>query len=162
METADQGFDDLSRSLDNYLESVKDDSAKGDLDIEINSISLHGFMEKWAEENKFRLREPESREAVPSRLIRELEEYGITSLAELNEIIPANYVQKVSANSPVSTMLGTIRTWMILHDPDKVVTKVTHSWSLGATVKAVLEQFFDRGKVEEIAKAVAESRIQRQ
>jgi len=148
LETADQGFDALSNSLDDYLEAVKDDAAKGQLDIEINSISLQSFVEKWAEENRFGLREAGP---VSTEVIRELEEFGVTTLAQLQEIIPADYAEKYPVDIGLGNIIGTVRMWMVLHDPERVIEDVTHSWSSGSSLASILSPHFGKERAEKIA-----------
>jgi len=154
LETADQGFDDLSKSLDEYLASVKEDSAKGDLDIEINSISLQSFLEQWCDENNIELQPSIAKGAVPADLVRELKEYGVTTLAQLKEIIPENYSAGISENSSPRTMYGVARQWMIIHDPERLAKDVRYSWRLGDTSKSAIHDFFPKERAEEIIQLV--------
>jgi putative GTP pyrophosphokinase len=158
LETADQGFDDLSLSIDEYLQSVSDDSARGDLDIEINSISLAGFVEQWAKENGIVADQIIRKESSENDLIRELKEYGVSNLADLNEIIPKDFVEKARPYMRTHTVAGLVRRWMILNDPDRFVDKVDFKWTLARATKELIKGYFPGSRGKEVLEKFSEAR----
>ncbi len=60
LELADKGFDELSDEIDQYIEEFAKRTSRGDFDIEINSITLDEYIEKWRKGAKFELEERSS------------------------------------------------------------------------------------------------------
>lgn len=138
LEMADRGFDDLSISLDEYVKSVSEDSAKGSLNIEINSVSVIGFVEQWAKEHQIELQR--FKESVGNDAIEELKRYGITNLAQLKEIIPPDFHSKTRGDR--NTVVGLVRRWMIIHDPKRFTDNLVLNWSAGATTKQLIRKYY--------------------
>lgn len=149
LETADQGFDDLSKSIDHYVESVHDTSAQGNLDVEIDSINLTDFVHNWAADNNVKLYEPRSKKlTVPAVLVNELAAYGVNTLLELKNIIPKNFTEKNFKNE--TTVFGLVRNWMIINDPDRFLEKVKFTWVLGEYTAQNIRNFFPAAKAQQI------------
>jgi hypothetical protein len=127
METADNGFSELSKAIDSYVETVSSSAAKGRLDIEINALSLDEFVSSWAEKAGVPLEEIRNRESY-SDLVRELRQFGVHNLEELQRIIPSAYAENFGTEP--STVLGVVRDWMILSDPQRFLTNVNVEWLL--------------------------------
>lgn len=156
LETADQGFDDLAASLDKYVEHVNEDSSKGDLDIEINSISLHTFIERWSADNNIILKPVRTGPEYSSDLMREIEEYGIHTLGELNECIPNNYADIIrEVEGGVTTALGLVRRLMYLHDPERFIEKVRIKWKPSANSRKYIMKYFSRDVASDIIKRLS-------
>ncbi|POO54321.1 GTP pyrophosphokinase [Agrobacterium rosae] len=156
LETADQGFNDLSAKIDDYKIAVSDESAKGELDIAVDSLSLETFLTQWAKDEGYTFREVD-REAIPARLIKELEEFGIETLAQLKDIIPHDFVKFMSQYSAPSTMLTVVRMWMIIHDSDRIASKVHHRWTVEKPLKGFLNNYFPEERVAQIVKTIRDS-----
>lgn len=139
LETADRGFDDLSTSLDDYVKSVSEDSAKGALDIEINSVSLVGFVEQWAKQHDIALQRFKA--SVGNDVIKELNKYGITTLAELKEIIPPDFAERSLATDR-HTVVGLVRRWMIIHDPKRFTDTLVINWSPGEVTRELIRRYY--------------------
>ena len=127
METADNGFSELSKEIDEYLRRVAEATAQGSLDIEINSLSIDEYVTQWAKDNKFRIEQMKNRESY-SELVRELKDFGVTTLEGLQAIIPERYAEECRDDS--STVLGIVRDWMMLSDPEGFLENVNVEWSL--------------------------------
>ncbi|UJW74192.1 GTP pyrophosphokinase [Rhizobium sp. SL42] len=159
LETADQGFDDLAEALDSYVEHVNEDSAKGDLDIEVNSISLQSFIEKWASENNIKITPSRNSTPYSSGLLRELEEYGIKTLADLKECMPDNYADAIrDIDSGAVTATGLVRRMMYLHDPERFIKKVQNKWIPSANSKTYLKRYFSEELAKDIINRLSQNR----
>ena len=137
LEVADKGFDELSKSIDSYMENLHEKSSHGDLEVEINSISLEQFVSKWSKNNNFALEGVYDKSNL-SELVRELSEFGINSLSELNAIIPENYVEIMKENKLSTNIYGLIRDWMLISDHNKFTENVDYSWSMDPLRESVL------------------------
>lgn len=127
METADNGFSDLSREIDSYVESVSASAARGRLDIELNSLSLDEFVRTWADKSKVPLEDLRNKEGYVE-LLRELREFGVRTLQDLQGIIPEEFAAKFGEEP--STVLGVVRDWMIISDPHRFLRDVNVDWML--------------------------------
>jgi ppGpp synthetase/RelA/SpoT-type nucleotidyltranferase len=139
LEIADRGFDELAKAIDDYsIESQKSTSA-GNLDIEINTLTLTPYMAQWAAKNNFHLEQLDNPDYV--ELIRELSQFGIKTLADLDAIIPPNYVEVARQNKFSTTILGAVRDWMLIKDWRRFVRDVEFSWVLSSD--SIVKNFFD-------------------
>lgn len=142
LETADQGFDALSVSLDEYMKAVSEETAKGELDIEINSASLAGFLEQWVRQNEIEIASARGR-IIDEGVLRELDEFGIKTLAQLKEAIPQRFVEVTRGmNNPSQTYSGLLRRWMYLSDPEGFIKRVNVSWRPAEVSRAYIREFF--------------------
>jgi hypothetical protein len=150
METADNGFSDLSREIDSYLEKVSASTAAGNLDIELNSLSLDEFVRKWANDVGFPLEEGHNRDAYDD-LFRELKQFGVTTLKGLREMIPDRFVERYGGRT--STVFGVVRDWMIISDPQRFIRDVEHSWNVSHADLATYYRFLEREDYDAIERA---------
>jgi ppGpp synthetase/RelA/SpoT-type nucleotidyltranferase len=125
LEIADRGFDELSQAIDRYIAEVKNKTSEASLDIEINSISLEAFVNQWVEKTGFPLERISSKDSY-GELVRELNEFGIQTLSDLNFIIPENYTAKAAGRDYTTNIYGLVRDWMLLHDYKKYKEKVSY------------------------------------
>jgi len=126
LEVADKGFDKLSKEIDQYGSEIANRAA-GEEDINIDSISLPAFVVRWCEENNCAL-DRYGRNGDFSELIRELEQFGIQKLSQLERIIPGDYVNKCNQYGVSSTIYGHVRNWMLISDWRAFAAKVTVNW----------------------------------
>lgn len=150
LETADQGFDDLSTKIDKYKTSVISESANGKLDIPVNSLSLESFLNQWAREHNYEFPSRATEEAITSRVVEELRSFGITTLAEIKAIIPDNFIER-TRDIPYMTMVGALRIWMLISNPEKFVQDVPHTWHLVDTMEKIVADFVGPQRASEIA-----------
>ncbi|MCL0008986.1 GTP pyrophosphokinase [Providencia rettgeri] len=127
LELADKGFNELSKKIDNYVESIQQNIKDGDLEHAIDTISLREFVENWADKNNIKIR-PLTERSDLSKLIEELEQFGITSIKELNEIISNDYANLIKDNNIISTIFGHVRRWMLIYDFNKYKNEVDFEW----------------------------------
>lgn len=161
LETADQGFSDLSAKIDVYRNEVSQDSAKGALDIPVDSLSLGTFLTQWAKENDYAFREGD-RETIPAKLIKELSEFGVDTLAELKKIIPADFDKYIKALPTAIGMISMVRMCMIIHDAKKVASEVKHKWRVTPQLRDFLLNYFSKDEVNEIKNIIESSNTEEQ
>lgn len=127
LEIADGGFDELSKSIDEYISQVNDKTVKGEFDYNLDSISLSEFVSSWALKNDMIL-EPVSNKTDKSPLVNELNQFGVFLASDLNSIIPDGFVDKCKEIGHKSTIFGYIRDWMIINNYKKFVNDVDFDW----------------------------------
>lgn len=131
LEIADNGFSELAGEIDEYTQSVNRSYDAGNLDIEINSISLTEFIQNWAEKTGFPLEDlSEHIRASVSELVLELAEFGITKISQLSQIIPENFVEKAKEHKFKTNILGLVRNFMIIEDVEKIMSQRNVKWTL--------------------------------
>ncbi|MVA63040.1 GTP pyrophosphokinase, partial [Agrobacterium vitis] len=74
METADNGFSDLSKELDKYISLVSEETSAKNFPTELNSITLETFVKQWANSQSIEVDERIDHDDYKD-LIRELNEY---------------------------------------------------------------------------------------
>lgn len=119
LELADMEFNNISSEIDNYAHKVSESAKEGNLNIDIDSTSVKEYMD-----NKFgdKLRQIRIGETI----IDELSKFGIYNLQALEQIIPADLVDKLSRNR---TSVGLLRNIMIINNADKYFERVyNHDW----------------------------------
>jgi ppGpp synthetase/RelA/SpoT-type nucleotidyltranferase len=116
LEVVDREFDTLSTEIDTYALEISEKTESGDLFISINSTSLKEYMTK-------RFRPLIEKGVDPSLvfdedIIQELSDMGINNIAELDNIIPKDYIEKKPKYFiPTWDHLGLIiRDILIIHD----------------------------------------------
>jgi len=121
LEMADHEFVAIATEIDKYKTEVKQDLSRGDLDIEITTASLTEYLS-----SKFsRLAENIPKQGVSGELgkliVEELKLFGITTLEQLDKIIPKdfedNYISIVHVYG--ATFLGVIRDILMVSDIKK-------------------------------------------
>jgi len=131
LEIADRGFDELSSEIDTYIQDVQREVTAGDLNMEINSINLLEFVEGWSRTRGFPLEHLELKDGLGD-LIEELRLFGVVTLAELNELIPDDYVKRSKNAGVTTTIYGVVRDWMLISDWQRYRDNVPLRWALTA------------------------------
>lgn len=131
LEIADKGFSQLSKEIDDYIESVHEKNVTGELDYSIDAISLQEFVASWAEKNSIALESIPFKHGV-DELVIELEQYGVHTAKELSEIIPPTFVAVCKELSYSSNIFGYVRDWMIIHNWQHMLNNVNMAWVLDA------------------------------
>lgn len=129
LEIADKGFSDISREIDAYSAKVLEDYRVGNLDQEINSITLRNFIADWANENNCRLEHISDDGQMPS-LIKELKYFDIQNIDQLKRIIPDNFANTYNELNYETTVYGLIRDWLIISDVRKLKEELKVHWSI--------------------------------
>lgn len=160
LEIADKGFNELSTKIDNYIKAVAEKSARGDLSTEINSVSLEQFVEEWCKTNGIRFEPHNFSKDDYREIVKELDQFGITTLAELNDIIPENYVEALKIEDQREyTLHGYVRDWMLIYDWRKYLGNVDFDWTVFSDDKELFSNFFSNAELEEFFGAFASKGI---
>lgn len=131
LEMADREFNSISQEIDVISRDANNRTQSGDLDISISSTTLTQFLN-----NRFSGLISSMGEGVvvsDGIIIDELEQFGITTLDQLNKIIPDDIEElyRISYSDRLYEM-GMVRSIMILDDYDKYFSNTTtprfNSW----------------------------------
>lgn len=129
LEIADKGFSQLSREIDGYIRAVHEKNNIGELDYPIDAISLQEFVNSWAEKNNIKLSNVLYKHGLDD-LIVELEQYGIRTARDLNDIIPVGYAETCKEIGYSSNIFGYVRDWMVINDWKGMLDRVEFDWVL--------------------------------
>ncbi len=127
LELADREFDAIASEIDKYAKAVLEDASAGKLDISIDTTSLREYLTNKYQDSVA----SGGLEAVfgfddsgATEIIEELNDFGVYSLAQLEEIIPEDLKDKAPGEfSNKNSFLGLLRSIMIIHDPEKYFSK---------------------------------------
>jgi len=145
LEIADREFNRLSREIDAYSKNVKTNTEKGTLEIPINSTSLKQYLKvkfKKAVSKGF-LTPDFNNSKGEINAIEELKDYGITTLEELNKILPKDLEKIIIQFKEQGNFIGLIRTILMIDNVDKYFTQSWH-WNWGGLApesEFLLKQF---------------------
>jgi putative GTP pyrophosphokinase len=125
LEVADREFVEIASEIDRYKADVKEDIAKHELDIEINSVSLTEYLSKkfaslieaGAVDSMFGLTELSGR-----GIVNELELFGILRLSQLDQAIPTGLEDKIALLQWRFNLSGIVRAIMMISDFKKYLT----------------------------------------
>jgi putative GTP pyrophosphokinase len=127
LEIADREFNNIARDIDEYSFNVKNEANRGNLDINVNSASLKSYLgEKFQEIIELGRLEPDFNSG-DKLIVEELKSFGITTLKELDEIIPIDFAENVSKYDPSGNYLGLLRNVMMISDAKKYFTNSFHN-----------------------------------
>jgi putative GTP pyrophosphokinase len=133
LELADREFNRLSVEIDKYSKTVKERTERGELNIPINSTSLKQYLAtKYNKEIKLGLIEPHfATSTKESQIIRELNNFGLKTLYELDKIIPKDYGNILKKQTNYETnFLGLLRNFLLIKDYKKYFDKsFENDWS---------------------------------
>ncbi len=126
LELVDREFNKLSKEIDDYSKNVRDKASSGDVkDIPINSTSLLNYIpikfESLVNTSYFDIQKA-------AGIVEELELFGIKTLSELDSVIPDDLQDRVLDEREIYSLIGLIRTVMLIHDPKKYFKKVKPKW----------------------------------
>ena len=150
LEIADKGFSDISKKIDAYIEKVNADTAEGNLDFVLDSVTLPQFVDNWFESNELEL-EPVFHKSDIKELIEELNSIGINKASELNNINPNDYAKICKERKFSSNIWGHVRDWLIIHDWRGLLANNDISWVLGE--EEIFDSFFDQEEYATFADA---------
>lgn len=123
LELADNEFNRISNEIGAYQSAVDEQTKKGELDIRIDSISLRKFFDtkfkSW--KNVRPIFGPA--DDITEKIISELNLMGITTLRELDAIIPKDYKTVLEAQNEHKNYAGIARSLMLVHDAEKYISK---------------------------------------
>jgi len=133
LELSDREFDAIAKAIDEYVASIKAQTAKGMLDIPINTASLREYLlTRFKELIPLPLSPRFATRRDAEEIVRELHGMGIDTLAKLDNIIPPDFVEKAQKHLELSTLAAIVRDILIIHDADAYfrVTRQEHSQPL--------------------------------
>jgi len=124
LELADREFDAIASSIDVYATGVAEMTEKGELDIPINTTSLREYMLTKFKDAVASGLEPifGKEEASGSAIVEELAAFGISTLAELDNIVPVDLPRQTDLIKNFR-FAGLVRDVMIIHDADRYFGK---------------------------------------
>ena len=125
LEMADHEFVAIATEIDKYKTEVKQDLVRGDLDIEITTASLTEYLS-----DKFRRLAKNTQKQIMSGelgrlIVEELELFGITTLEQLDRIIPKGFEDTYLSVVYGGNFIGVIRDILMVYDAKKYFEK---SW----------------------------------
>jgi ppGpp synthetase/RelA/SpoT-type nucleotidyltranferase len=125
LELADREFDSLASEIDEITTQVEAATKSGELDIEINSTTLKSYLH-----TKFsKLIEAgliPNFASMDKDLMEELSDFGLRTLADLDRIVPADFIDKhLKYEDESSNFLGLLRHIMIINNYKKYFD---HCW----------------------------------
>ncbi|KGE18426.1 GTP pyrophosphokinase [Paenibacillus wynnii] len=125
LELADREFDSIVKDIDLYSEVVEGSTSAGDLEIEINSISLHSYLsQRYKTELKKNIVQDYGYHDSSEKIIGELSRYGLTKLSEIDVLIPKNFCENIeSVESSEMNFIGLLRLIMVINDYRKYFEK---------------------------------------
>lgn len=144
LEMADREFNNISREIDVISQGVKEETEKGNLNIELNSTSLSQFLRTRMHElfeAGYRISSKDS-----SLLFNEMHDFGLQTLDDLNKIIPDDFIEVFKASKSIDNALneiGLIRMLMIVNN---------HKRYFEQAFKGAYKIWSSKGKGEELFK----------
>lgn len=118
LELVDIEFDNIAKEIDKIKIEVTKGTKSGKLNFDINTTTLKQFLVTKFEEIIPSLIEPYF--ASPNdeiKILKEIKDYGLSNLDELNKIIPSDFIEKYKTHSALkSNFMGLIRVIMICVD----------------------------------------------
>jgi ppGpp synthetase/RelA/SpoT-type nucleotidyltranferase len=131
LESVDRDFDDMARDIDAYVIEVEKRTVRGELAISIDSTSLRTYLSgKFSLLVKHGLVESDFA-GDDDVIVEELRVMGIHTLADLDNIIPADFAERIGpcyetlarVRGDPTNFLGTVREILIIHDADSFFGK---------------------------------------
>lgn len=115
LESADNEFNSISIEIDNISDKVRESTNKGELDIPINSTSLREYI--ITKFNKL-VRDEFTSPARENYLLETLNRLRITTLKDLNDRIPVDFVKlhKAAFNNSTSSINNIVEDILIAND----------------------------------------------
>lgn len=154
LEVADKGFSELSADIDAYAQKVSIGTESGDLSFEINSVSVDEFVNGWANKSGYPLRKLSSGHDGINELLGEIRDFGVNSLDDLANTIPDNYTKIAKLHREHSTVLGLVRHWMMISDPERFLESVDPNWVIDASTVRILKEFLDDVEVDRLVEKI--------
>jgi len=153
LEVADKGLDVLSKELDDYVETVRNETSLGTLSSSINSLSATQYINKWLEGTGVD-GYPNSSPDTLASAISELEQFGIETLLQLDEIAPKDIGIKSKLVRVATNYGGILRLWMIKSDWRKYIEVVNNGWYINRKNLLKLEEMLGKDELSSFEKAL--------
>lgn len=149
LEIADREFNSLARDLDQYAVDVQSKAAKGELNIAISTASVRRYMSERA---KFISEITIKSTDVSDEVIEELGQSNIDTLAELQELLNADFLENIGARRDAIGSSALLRLALLYDDIDRYFQNVRdRKWtSVAHDTFELLSKRFGKGKVERV------------
>lgn len=119
LELVDREFDSIAKEIGSYESAVEEKTERGELDIDINTTSLRNYLKfKFSKYIKLKRVEPTFRKSH-RKVIKELNDYGIFRLSDLDKIIKQNEMEDYFIFGETNNFLGLLRSIMLLDDAER-------------------------------------------
>jgi putative GTP pyrophosphokinase len=116
LEITDRAFDEISKEIDDYRESIERTTINQLSSAGVDSISISKYIGDFARSHGITLREPDASPNVISQLRR----FGLSNIGQLEELVTPEFVANFSHSAPpTNTATGILRLLMMYHDLDK-------------------------------------------
>ncbi|MCM3131213.1 hypothetical protein M3629_00350 [Paenibacillus polysaccharolyticus] len=143
LESTDREFNSIVNDINQYAKEVSEDTKEGNIDIQINAVSLEEFLLiKFSEEIEQENLRPDFGKAI--NIIEEINGYGINTLRELDNLIQSSIqkgiVSKIFEIDNVKNFTSFLRLIMIINDPELYFTKgMKRKWRAKKPFVEILE-----------------------
>jgi len=132
LELVDREFNQLSKEIDKYANSVNMQTKTDNLDIEIDSVSLSEYLSvKFTNIIKMGLVEDNFNNSDKARL-GEMKKFRLNTLADFNRIIPEDFEDALVRYPDIfylkTNFVSLVRDIMVIHDIKRVVQDVKPDW----------------------------------
>jgi ppGpp synthetase/RelA/SpoT-type nucleotidyltranferase len=151
LEMADREFNAIASELDDYAKSIAATAKKGELDVEIDSTTLSEYLKGKMEHYGTTLQ-------LKSRLlpvgIQELRDYGLTTLADVDAIMPESFWKYLLKYTTSQTVIGLLRKAMMFNDLDRYFERAwkSHFQGMAPETFKLLCKKYGNDKVEKVLK----------
>ena len=150
LEIADGGFDSITKEIAIYTSDLQKRTEKGELDIEINSLSL----EKYAADHlgAFSLEEVDRIEGIAGDTIDELKRFGIKTFKELDLLLSPEFISAYKKHMEASTSFGFLRDAMMFEDLDKYFNNAwDRDWTgTEYSTLSLLSERYEKSKIHQV------------
>ena len=145
LELVDREFNQLSREIDDYSSTVKDQAVIGKLNIPIDSFSLEEYLNvKFAKLVQEIDMEPSFADQ-DSGILQEIKDFGLYTLQDLEEIFPKDFIKvmaKLYGNGRYSNYLGALRDVMMINNIEKYAEKsFQHNFIIPKSISPLLTHY---------------------
>jgi putative GTP pyrophosphokinase len=150
LEIVDGAFDEIAREVDEYKNAIAKKTSGQLSDIELNSLSLHRYLQDLTKQYGLKIAAVE----VPDDVLTEFKSFGLQKIGDLTQIADEQTLLKVKESfdesDNVDNAIGFVRTLMMYHDIDRYFA-VWRPWTgLDAPTARLLQEKYGQRKVTEI------------
>lgn len=152
LEMVDREFVSIAADIDQYAIEVSEKTRAGNLEVELNSTSINQYLPAKLQSLEGFLIIPNKNEATFNQVIDELIDFGITTLADLDRILPDDFFTSLRLYMRSGSLTSILRKAMMYSDIDKYFDSAWNShWKqISRTSLRMLKSKYGKDKVEEI------------
>ena len=145
LELADKEFDRIASDIDKINLKVQEGTKHGNVDFEINTTTIKQYLATKFESLIPEIVSPNFPTASSeSKVIQEINKYGLKNLNDLNNIIPKDFINQIKkSTNPISNYTGLLRVVMIINDWKKYFDEsFDKTWAVSSLQKRdILEKY---------------------